>query len=119
MTTTHTFDLDTFARAIEERDSTVQLEMYAQDATVTLVDKNCQPRSPRVLHGRGEIRTWIEEICGRDMSHRIQHAVQDDKGAGFTEACRYPDGTAVMCATVLETADGLITNQTAVQAWDE
>jgi hypothetical protein len=119
MTSTNTFDLSTFTRAIEERDSSAQLALYAQDAQVTLVDKNCQPAAPRVLHGRGEIQTWIEEVCGRDMTHRIQHSVQDEAGAAFTEACRYPDGTAVMCATVLEISDGVVTRQTAVQAWDE
>ncbi len=119
MSTTHTFDLSTFTRAIEERDSSAQLALYAQDAQVTLIDKVCQPRAPRVLHGHGEIQTWIEEVCGRDMTHRIQLSVQDDAGAAFTEACRYPDGTAVMCATVLVTCDGLVTRQTAVQAWDE
>lgn len=119
MTTTHAFDLSTFTRAIEERDSSAQLALYAQDAQVTLIDKVCQPRAPRVLHGRDAIQTWVEEVCGRDMTHRIQLSVQDEAGAAFTEACRYPDGTAVMCATVLETSDGLVTRQTAVQAWDE
>jgi hypothetical protein len=119
MTTTHTFDLSTFTRAIEERDSSVQLALYANDAEVTLIDKVCQPRAPRVLHGHEQIQTWIEEVCGRDMTHRIQHSVHDEAGAAFTEACRYPDGTAVMCATVLETSGGLVARQTVVQAWDE
>ena len=32
---------------------------------------------------------------------------------------RDADGTNVLCATVLELADGRIVRQTAVQAWDE
>ena len=119
MSTTNAFDLDTFKRAIEERDASTQLEMYAEDAEVTLADRITQPGAPRVLRGRDEIRIWINDVCGRDMTHRVQRTVRDDAGAAFTEACRYPDGTNVLCATVLETDGGLIVRQVAVQAWDE
>jgi ketosteroid isomerase-like protein len=119
MTTIHTFDLKSFTRAIEERDASAQLALYAEDAEVTLVDRVAQPRAPRVLRGREEIQAWIEDVCGRDMTHRVQHTVQDDGGAAFTEACRYPDGTGVMCATVLELDNGLVARQIGVQAWDE
>ena len=119
MSTTTSFDLNTFKQAIEERDASSQLAMYAPDAEVTLIDKVSQPSSPRVLRGTGEIRTWIEDVCGRDMSHSVELAVSDAGGAAFTEACRYPDGTAVMCATVLDVDDGLISRQVAVQAWDD
>lgn len=113
------FDLATFTRAIEERDSSTQLTMYAEDARVTLADRITPPGSPRVLHGKAEIRTWVEDVSARDMAHHVQHAVLDDNGAAFTEACRYPDGTNVLCATVLELRDGQIISQIGVQAWDE
>lgn len=113
------FDVQGFTRAIEERDSATQIGMYAQDAQVTLADRVTQPGSPRVLRGRGEIAAWIEEVCARDMTHRVQHTVLDETGLAFTEACLYPDGTNVLCATVLELRDGLISSQIGVQAWDE
>jgi hypothetical protein len=119
MSTIHTFDLSAFKQAIQERDASAQLAMYAEDAKVTLVDRVAQPSTPRVLHGRGEIQIWIEDVCGRDMTHRIQSTVQDERGVAFTEACRYPDGARVMCATVLEIDNGLVASQIAVQAWDE
>jgi hypothetical protein len=119
MTTIQMFDLSALKRGIEERDATAQLALYADDAEVTLVDRLAQPSAPRVLRGRGEIQTWIEDVCGRDMTHRVQHTVQDESGAAFTEACRYPDGTGVICATVLELAGGLVARQIVVQAWDE
>ena len=117
--TTTKFDLDALKRAIEERDASAQLRMYAEDAQVTLADRITQPGSPRVLHGKGEIQAWIEDICGRDMTHSVQHTVVDGTGAAFTEACRYPDGTNVLCAAVLEVKDDLIVRQVGVQAWDE
>jgi SnoaL-like domain len=117
--TTRSFDLARFCQAVEQRDSATQLSMYAPDATVTIADRITQPGSPRVLRGVGEIRGWIEDVDGRDMTHAVGQSVSDERGAAFTEACRYPDGTNVLCATVLELDAGLISRQTVVQAWDE
>lgn len=116
---TTTFDLDRFARAAEERDASMQLSMYASDATVTIVDKVTQPGAPRVLHSRGEIKDWLEDTYSRDMTHTVGHRVIDTGGAAYTQACRYPDGTNVLCATVIKLAGGLIGEQTVVQVWDE
>lgn len=113
------FDPARFCGAVQDRDVATQLAMYADDAVVTIADRITQPGAPRVLHGRAEVAEWVQDVCGREMSHRVQHTVADEHGAAFTEACRYPDGTNVLCATVLEIDGGQITRQTVVQAWDE
>lgn len=117
--TTDRFDFAELRRALEERDSAAQLALYADDAEVTLVDRINTPGSPRLLRGHDEIRTWIEDTCERDMTHRVDMQVLGDGGAAFTEACRYPDGTNVLCAAVLELRYGQIARQVGVQAWDE
>jgi hypothetical protein len=114
-----TFDLDRFTRAAEERDASTQLSMYGQDAVVTIADKISQPGAPRVLRGREDIKGWLDDMYGREMTHAVRHRVGDDTGAAYTEACRYPDGTNVLCATVIELDAGVISGQTVVQAWDE
>lgn len=119
MSTSTTFDLDRFARAAEERDATTQLSMYAPDATVTILDKLSQPGSPRILSTREEIKDWLEDMFGRDMTHKVRQQVQDDDGAAYTLACRYPDGTNVACATVFRVDGGRICDQTLIQVWDE
>jgi hypothetical protein len=119
MSTVTQFDLDRFTRAIEERDAAAQLSMYGPDATVTIADKIAQPGSPRVLSTREEIKDWLEDLYGRDMTHKVTHRVKDESGAAFTLACRYPDGTNVLCGTVFETEGGQISEQTVVQVWDE
>ncbi len=119
MSTTTTFDLDRFARAAEERDASTQLSMYGPLATVTIVDKIAQPGSPRMLRSREEIKEWLEDMYGRDMTHVVRHRVIDDTGAAYTVACGYPDGTSVLCATVIALSDGQIADQTVVQVWDE
>ena len=113
-----TLEFTKLKRALEQRDATAQLALYAEDAEVTLVDRINTPGTPRVLRGREEIRRWIEDICERDMTHRVEMQVVGDGGAAFTEACRYPDGTNVLCAAVLELRDGRIAREVGVQAWD-
>ena len=53
------------------------------------------------------------------MTHTVGHRVNDDTGAAYTQACRYPDGTSVLCATVIQLEGGLISRQTVIQVWDE
>ena len=118
-TTAATFDLDRFARAAEERDAATQLSMYGPGATVTIADRIAQPGSPRVLRNREEIKSWLEEMYARDMTHSVRHRVKDETGAAYTQACRYPDGTNVLCATVIALDGDSISSQTVVQAWDE
>ena len=117
--TTATFDLERFVRAAEERDAQTQLSMYAPSATVTIADKVSTPGSPRVLRTREQIEEWLADTYTREMTHEVRHRVADDSGVAFTQACRYPDGTNVLCATVIALRDGAITDQTVVQAWDE
>ncbi len=118
-TSSATFDLARFCAAAEGRDAETQLSMYGPDAAVTIADRINQPGAPQLLRGRDEIAGWLQDVCGREMSHHVQHRVGDAHGAAFSEACRYPDGTNVLCATVLRLADGQIAEQTVVQAWDE
>ena len=119
MSTTTAFDLDRFARAAEERDASTQLSMYGPAAVVTIADKISQPGSPRVLRSREEIKSWLEDMYDREMTHSVKHRVEDETGAAYTQACRYPDGTNVLCATVIELDGGVIAAQTVVQVWDE
>lgn len=117
--TTTTFDLERFARAAQERDAATQTSMYAPDAVVTIVDRHAPPSAPRVLHGRGEIAGWLEDMYGRDMTHEVGPTVSDATGAAYTQACRYADGTRVFCSTVIELAEGTIARQSVVHVWDE
>jgi SnoaL-like domain len=118
-TTTNSFDAARFARATEERDASTQLSMYADDATVTIIDQSSQPSSPRTVVGRDQIKTWLEDVTGRDMTHRVGHAISDENGAAYIVNCRYPSGAQVVCATVLQLDGNSIARQTVVQVWDE
>ena len=80
MSTITTFDLDRFTRAAEERDAATQLSMYGPGATVRIVDRISQPGSPRVLSTREEIKSWLEDMFGRDMTHSVELRVANETG---------------------------------------
>jgi hypothetical protein len=71
------------------------------------------------LLGRAAIGEYYADVCGRDMTHKIERLVVGDGGAAFVQACQYPSGARVTCAAVLDLKDGLITRLSGVQAWDE
>ncbi len=118
-TATNSFDVARFARATEERDASTQLSMYADDASITIIDQSSQPSSPRTVAGRDRIKAWIEDVTGRDMTHRVGHAISEENGVAYIVNCRYPSGAQVVCATVLELDGDAIARQTVVQVWDE
>ena len=119
MPTQTTFDFGALKRGVEERDAHALVGLYDEHAEMRVVDRVNTPRAPHVLRGRAEIREWLEDVCSRDMTHEVRTPVVADDAVAFTEACRYPDGTNVLCATVLELTDGRIVRQVVVQAWDE
>jgi SnoaL-like domain len=113
------FDLDALRHGIEERDAARLIELYAEDAELRLVDHVNQPSSPRVVHGRTAIAEYLNDICGRDMTHRVEHLMTDGNTVSFTESCTYPSGSRVLCSATLDVDHGRITRELGVQAWDE
>jgi ketosteroid isomerase-like protein len=113
------FDTEALRRGVEERDSGAMIGLYADDAEMQVVDRRSQPSSPQVLKGREQIAPYLDEVCGRDMAHRLERVVVDGDRAAFLESCAYPDGVRVLCAALLDLEDGRIVRQTCVQAWDE
>jgi ketosteroid isomerase-like protein len=116
--TTKRFEAAEFRRAIEERDSEALLRLYADDAVMSVVDRDNPPSSPTVLRGREAIGTYLAELCGRDMTHEVDPIVQQGDTAAFEQHCQYPDGSRVLCIAVLDLDDGHIARQTGLQAWD-
>ena len=106
-------------RAIEGRDGTALAGFYAGDAVVRIIDRDNPPSKPRELKGKAAIASFYEDVCGRNMSHKLENGIADGDRIAFTQSCAYPDGTKVFCSAMLELKDGKIARQTVVQAWDE
>jgi ketosteroid isomerase-like protein len=119
MTTTTTFDVDALRDAIESADAEGQLRHYADDAEVTIVDRDNPPSKPIKLRGHDEIRGYLEDIAGRDMTHSVGFAVADERAGGYSLNCRYPSGQRVSCAALFELDGGRIVRMEGVQGWDD
>jgi ketosteroid isomerase-like protein len=106
-------------RAIEARDSPALSSFYADHAVTRVIDRNNPPSRPREIKGRGAITTFWDDICGRTMAHKVDVTLADGDQMAFTQDCTYPDGAKVYCIALLKLENGLIVDQTVVQAWDE
>ena len=119
MATTTAFDPAALKRAVEERDAAGQLGLFADDATLEMIDKENPPSKPLTLSGREAIREMLEDVTGRDMTHAVGAVAVDGDRASYTVDCLYPDGTKVLCMATLELREGQIAHQRMIQAWDE
>ncbi len=112
-------DFEALRRAIEQSDFESLVSFYAEDAELLTVNRRTTPSSPAVLRGKEAIAEYLEDICGRAMTHRIENEVVGQDRVAFNEACEYPDGIRVLAATTLDVRDGQIVRQVNVEAWDE
>jgi quercetin dioxygenase-like cupin family protein len=111
-------DLDALRQGMENRNLEAVLSMYADDAEISIVDQRNTPSHPQILHGRDQIRTFLADVFGRDITHHVDHIVSGDDTVSFMERCEYPDGLRVLASTVLDIDAGRIVRQEEVQAWD-
>ena len=106
-------------QAIESRDGGLLASLYADQASLRVIDRNNPPSKPREIKGKAAIATFWDDICSRAMTHLVEITVAEGSRLAFTQACAYPDGAKVFCVAMLELEDGRIARQTIVQAWDE
>jgi hypothetical protein len=114
-----TIDLSALRTAIEKREADTLIGLYAEDAELKVMDKLHQPSHPLTFHGKQEVAGYLKDVCGREMTHRVDSIAQDGDTVAYSEACSYPDGTQVQSIAFLETADGKIVRHVGVQTWDE
>jgi ketosteroid isomerase-like protein len=105
-------------RAMEQSDAAALVSLYAEDAEMTVVNRERPPSAPMKLAGRAAIEAFWRTVCGRDMTHRVGHEVIGPDHVAFVEECAYPDGCHVMAAMSLDLRGGRIIRHLTVQAWD-
>ncbi|MFZ4410381.1 MAG: nuclear transport factor 2 family protein [Paracraurococcus sp.] len=113
------FDFATLRQALERGDAATLAALYAEDAEMTIVDRNRPPSAPLRLLGRPAIAGFWQDVCARETTHAVGEAVVGDDRIAFVEHCAYQDGCTVLSAMTLELAGGRIIRHLTVQAWDE
>jgi ketosteroid isomerase-like protein len=104
--------------AYANRDAAALLALYADDATIEIVDAVHTPSAPQRLTGREEIRAHFEDVFTRDMTHEADIVASGDDALGYSLRCTYADGLRVVCAATAQLRDGRIVRELGVQAWD-
>jgi ketosteroid isomerase-like protein len=119
MTTIPTSSIDAaLRRAYSDRDADALLALYADDATVELVDAQHTPSQPRRIEGHEALRAHLEDVFSRDMTHELDIVAASPEALGYSLRCRYADGMRVVCAATAQVRDGRIVRELGVQAWD-
>ena len=72
-----------------------------------------------MLRGKEQSPEYLADVCGRDMTHRIETEDVGQYRIAFNEACEYPDGIRVLAAATLDVRDGRIFRQVNAEAGDE
>ena len=113
------FDFATLRQALERGDAATLAALYAEDAEMTIVDRNRPPSAPLRLVGQPVIAGFWRDVCAREMTHAVAEAVVGADRIAFVEHCACPDGCNVVSAMTLEVVEGRIARHLTVQAWDE
>ena len=119
MTTISTSSIDAALRsAYTTRDAAALAALYADDATVQIVDAVHTPSHPAVFAGREALLAHFEDVFARDMTHEVDTVALSGNALGYSLRCTYADGMKVSCAATAVLRDGLIVREAGVQAWD-
>jgi ketosteroid isomerase-like protein len=113
-----TFDVAALRGAFAGRDAAALLSLYADDATIELIDAQHSPSDPRRLSGREQIQAHLEDVFSRDMTHAVDIVAASPDALGYSLRCTYADGMKVVCVANAELRDGRIVREVGVQAWD-
>jgi hypothetical protein len=106
-------------RGLEERDAELAASVYADDVEFLIVNRNYPPSNPLLRKGRAAVLAMYQDICSREMMHKVTSIIVGPEGFAIREACQYPDGGRVLGHVIAELRDGKIVRQFNVDCWDE
>ena len=110
---------ETLKRGLENRDAELAASVYADDVEFVIVNRNYPPSNPLLRKGRAAVLALYQDICSREMIHKVTSIVVGPEGFAIRESCQYPDGGRVLGHVIAEMRDGKIVRQFNVDCWDE
>jgi ketosteroid isomerase-like protein len=112
------FDFPSFKRAFEAKDAANWASFYADDAEWTEYRNHSPPRAPNVMRSKDVISTFIRRVCSQPLSLRIEDEIIGDGRAAFRVIVELSGGRRIIEQIMVYFADGKITRQVDVEAWD-
>ncbi len=112
------FDFTAYAAAVERKDVPAWSGFFAEDAEWYEYRERNPPRSPNVMRGLGQIRSFLEGVAASPVELSISHEVIGPSRAAYRLTVCFEDGRRIIEHIILELADGQITSEVDVEAWD-
>jgi len=112
------FDFPAFQRAFVTQDVTTWLKFYADDAEWIEYKQTHPPRSPRRIVGKKEIADFLAHVTASNVLLEIDDEIIGPTRAAFCLWCTLGDGRRIVEHIIIHFADGKITRQVDVEAWD-
>ena len=79
--TTVTSPITSLKDAIESRDAEGVTAWYADNAVLTILDRDNPPAAPASYRGLEAIGAYYRDICGRNMEHSVEDLVSTNARA--------------------------------------
>ena len=115
MSTQIRFDVEGLRRAIELGDCRYQLALYADNAEVSIIEPENPHCSPRVLHGKPAIASWITEVQDQTFLRQVSDPEVAVDRLALTQECQARDGSSIGYARTAEIHGGQITRETVTK----
>jgi ketosteroid isomerase-like protein len=111
--------LEALRRGYQSRDAALLASVYTDAAEFTICNRNNPPTKRLVLRGREAVRRMFDDLCAREMTHRMAHMTIGSGSIAFSTHCEYPDGCRVVALNIATVKEGRIVSEISVDCWDE
>lgn len=112
------FDFAAFKRAFVTQDVARWASFFADNAEWIEYKHSHPPHSPRRMVGKAQIEAFLSQVKAGSIVLTIEDEVVGPTRAAFRVWCTLPNGKRIIEHVILHLADGKISRQVDVEAWD-
>lgn len=113
------FEFSAFKQAIIAQDVEAWASFYAIDAEWIECRHMHPPRAPNRIVGKSDIKAFLSEVKRSDVALAVSDEVIGPTRAAYCLTCTLSDGERrIIEHVIIHYADGKITRQVDVEAWD-
>jgi ketosteroid isomerase-like protein len=112
------FDFAAFKRAFVTQDVAAWAAFFDDNAEWIEYKHSHPPHSPRRMAGKAQIEAFLSQVKSSNIALAIQDEVVGPTRAAFCVWCTRPNGKRIIEHVIVHFADGKITRQVDVEAWD-
>jgi SnoaL-like domain len=112
------FDFTAYVSAIERKDVATWSGFFADDAEWYEYRERNPPRSPNVMRGVAQIRSFLEGVAASPVELKISHEVVEPARAAYRLTVNFEDGRKIIEHVIIELEGASVTSEVDVEAWD-